>query len=580
MSERKVVDFQLQGGLDLTSTKASLYQQPGVASKLINYENGIYGGYRRINGDIFLGYGVSSSAFNPTVPLTIDNITLYANGFTTVAGNFLGHAVYSSVLPMWAFIHDPTHVSSATLGPYHGNIYLDPYPAGDPVLSVYLNSAEDPVHLVYVPDQTTPFGLLAIIVGSGVYILMMDGTGGVLNGDWGITPSDLALPAGSPILAGGVVYKERLVVWAGSSIYWSNRYDPYSYTGASAGVVDVGDDVVACASFREKLYIFCRDSIFVLDNIDGAPRVDPVTRNVGCFHANTIQEIGGDLVFLATDGVRSLGATSRIGDIETAILSKKITPLTDEIIRIANDGGYINSIVLKRRNQYRIYATDPLVDDEDQLGIIGTFSHGESGATFNWSEVRGFNVRAIAEADPDDITSPSWTDPYLSYETSVVFHSDTHGFFFRHDSGDQMYRRNVLIPTFPDIEATNVVAKYQSHEINFGSSEVRKTMHAASIGVRPEDDPVNLTLSIQYDNGSPHVHNPPDFTVDTVYKPMIIGEFLVGESVLGASDIPFPRTLIEGGGYSCRFKIESDDANGPYSIDSITVEYIEERKYR
>ena len=44
-------------------------------------------------------------------------------------------------------------------------------------------------------------------------------------------------------------------------------------------------------------------------------RIDPITENVGCLSGYSIQEIGGDLIFLAPDGLRTVAGTARIGDV-------------------------------------------------------------------------------------------------------------------------------------------------------------------------------------------------------------------------------------------------------------------------
>ena len=52
---------------------------------------------------------------------------------------------------------------------------------------------------------------------------------------------------------------------------------------------------------------------YLLPSAEGALVTVSHTENIGCVDGNTIQEIGGDLVFLAPDGLRTVAGTARIG---------------------------------------------------------------------------------------------------------------------------------------------------------------------------------------------------------------------------------------------------------------------------
>jgi len=75
---------------------------------------------------------------------------------------------------------------------------------------------------------------------------------------------------------------------------------------------------------RIDLIVFCENSLHKLININDVAniRVDPIAENVGCLSGYSIQEIGGDLVFLAPDGIRTVAGTARIGDVELGTVSK------------------------------------------------------------------------------------------------------------------------------------------------------------------------------------------------------------------------------------------------------------------
>ena len=59
--------------------------------------------------------------------------------------------------------------------------------------------------------------------------------------------------------------------------------------------------------------------------------VVPVAKNIGCLSGYSIQEIGGDLIFLAPDGLRTVAGTARIGDVELGTVSKAIQPIITQL---------------------------------------------------------------------------------------------------------------------------------------------------------------------------------------------------------------------------------------------------------
>ena len=78
--------------------------------------------------------------------------------------------------------------------------------------------------------------------------------------------------------------------------------------------------------------------------------VVPVTRKIGCVDGKSIQEIGGDLIYLAPDGLRTIAGTERIGDVELGTVSKQIQ---DRIADIGTDN--ITSTIIRSKSQYRLF---------------------------------------------------------------------------------------------------------------------------------------------------------------------------------------------------------------------------------
>ena len=122
--------------------------------------------------------------------------------------------------------------------------------------------------------------------------------------------------------------------------------------------------------------MFAKNSIHKLININDPVniRIDPITENVGCLSGYSIQEIGGDLLFLSPDGIRTIAGTARIiGDVELSSVSRQIQSLIGDIADSINTFT-IDSCVLRSKSQYRLFYTDKTLGSTVSKGIIGTFT--------------------------------------------------------------------------------------------------------------------------------------------------------------------------------------------------------------
>ncbi len=103
-------------------------------------------------------------------------------------------------------------------------------------------------------------------------------------------------------------------------------------TASGAGSFKVDSTVVGMKVFRNELIIFCDDRIYQLKGTTSSNfAVQDVTRNIGCRDGGSIQEIGGDVIFLAPDGLRTIAGTARIGDVELGSISRQIQSRIDEV---------------------------------------------------------------------------------------------------------------------------------------------------------------------------------------------------------------------------------------------------------
>ena len=149
------------------------------------------------------------------------------------------------------------------------------------------------------------------------------------------------------------------------------------------------------------MIIFCNNSIFKLININNSTTVAvvPITENVGCMNRNTIQEIGGDLVFLSPDGLRTVAGTARIGDTELGVISNPIQSVLKEI---ANDidNFQLCSAIIRNRSQYRLFYNVDATSNTTAKGFIGTLTR----QGFQYSQTEGIKATAItSDFDKDGV---------------------------------------------------------------------------------------------------------------------------------------------------------------------------------
>ena len=355
------------------------------------------------------------------------------------------------------------------------------------------------------------------------------------------------------------IYAERLIV-AGqsdsdSTVAYSERLEPYNFTGSSAGTIDTGDVIVGIKVFRNTLVIFCKNSIFELTSLDSTPILKSVTKNIGCVDGNTIQEIGGDLVFLAPDGLRTVAGTARIGDVEIGSISRKILPLINDLL--TNIANYtISSMVIRERSQYRLFYHQTGQAASGQKGIIGTFKFDANGVpAFEWSQTKGMEVKRCSSA-------------LNTSNTEVQFGANESGYIYTLDSGN-------------NFDGSNINARFQTPDMDYGDNGLRKSLYAVKANLEPEGTNCNLKLRIRYDFESTDVPQPGEFSIGCLSSAAVFATSLsatnagkFGTSTFGATTLPSKRVLVTGSGFSNSFRFYTNDTDASYSVNGMFVSFI------
>ena len=321
-------------------------------------------------------------------------------------------------------------------------------------------------------------------------------------------------------------------------------------TGTATGTIDTGDVIVGIKVFRNSLVIFCKNSIFELTNLDSTPILKSVTKNIGCVDGNTIQEIGGDLIFLAPDGLRTISGTARIGDVELSSISRKILPVINNLLdNIASFT--ISSMVIRERSQYRLFYFQSGQAASSQKGIIGTFKFDANGVpAFEWSETLGMEIkRCTSDLDVNN--------------KEVQFGSNETGYVYQLDTGN-------------NFDGSNISAQFQTPDMDYGDNGLRKSLYAVKANIEPEGTNNNLKLLIRYDFESTEVPQPGSFNVGNLSSAAVFGAStsIFGQSIFGAVVLPSKRMIVTGSGFSNNFKFFTDDTDASYSVKGLFVSFI------
>jgi len=428
----------VQGGLDLISSSHALFRTPGAATKLQNFESSTTGGYRRISGYQKLG---TTSAVIPSGVSTdiIHGISGYADGVVVAQGDDL---YFSTTGTSYVTINKDTFTAATgTVSISAGSptvtgtntVFTSEFIVGDDIkidgnfykvlsitsntvltLDINANTGNTQNGLTFYKGGIIASALASATTiprtnqsnlqftnfeshGQNGTLYFVDGNNRI--GEFFIDENNKyhfeEIHRSSPTACSLIErYAERIVVSGQAAnpslVYYSTRLKPYDFEGASAGFVDVGDIVTGIKVFRNSLIIFCKNSIYELTNLDSTPIIKSVTKNIGCISGNSIQEIGGDLIFLAPDGLRTIAGTARIDDVELSSISRKILPLVNDIIN--NFANYtLSSMVIRERSQYRLFYYQSGQAASGQKGIIGTFKYNSEGIpSFEWSETKDY----------------------------------------------------------------------------------------------------------------------------------------------------------------------------------------------
>ena len=519
--------FSCKGGLNVNLNQLEMLSQPGFATRLRNFEVDPDGGYRRVDG--FSEFGDT----RPNSDETNLGMAVYADGVVVCSGTGI---FFSQDGTSWLQINRASvSASGDNYSTFTGRSVAARTSQGRCSFALY--------------EGTSDYGELVICDGvNEPFLFQMTGTGGLTSRTFFAKEITVSGTTGPAV---GVIHDKHLVVAGASTakntIFYSGTNDIDDFTSTGSGSIVIEDAVVGLASFRSDLIIFCKNSIHKLVNINNSSTVAvvPITTNVGCVSGGSIQEIGGDLLFLSPDGIRTVAGTARIGDVELGSVSRQIQSLISDIA--ADSGFIITSAVLRSKSQYRLFYSKNTESPTIARGIIGTLTSNG----FAWSETLGIQALGfVSDLDKDGIEQ--------------VYHGDKDGYIYNHLSGNAFRSSGA---------ARDIDAVYQTPDFDFGDVGTRKTLKYARVSFSPEGA-VEPSFRVRYDYEDPDIPQPEPFAVTTIALPAIFGTSAFNAVTFGATSDPMERITLEGSGNTCSFRITSEDQKSAYAVNGLYIDYM------
>ena len=347
------------------------------------------------------------------------------------------------------------------------------------------------------------------------------------------------------------VFKTTTFYAKGTKLYFTapSSYDDFS-PATGGGVINVGHQITGLAVFRDQLIVFSRNSI---KRITGTTVADftssPITDRIGCIDSDTIQEVGGDIMYVAPDGIRLLSATDRIGDFGLDIASDVIAKDAYGFLQSTTN---FSSIVLREKAQYRIFGYVASEQRSAAKGLIATKTISQGGAGMQWSTTKG--IKAYC-------TDSKYT---AGYDETTVFANED-GYVYELDTGGSF-------------DGDIIEAIYESPYMPISDPQVRKTFYKMTLYAEPMGDML-LDINLKYDFGTATnagVIQPATFNVsstgDSVY---IFGSSsaVFGTATFGGElDKVYNKNVI-GSGKTIAVRIEDNTINPSFTLDTMLLEF-------
>ena len=351
-------------------------------------------------------------------------------------------------------------------------------------------------------------------------------------------------------------FDSSIVYSKNNKIYVSGQFTVANVSGGGVTnlVSNVGNTVTGLAVFREKLIIFTEDKIQSLVRLGSSPffQIEPVTDKQGCISSDSLQEFGGDVMYLAPDGLRLLSATDRIGDFALDVTSDRIFKDADDFLRSTTE---YCSVIIREKAQYRIFAFVGSQSQDVSEGLIATKFIPQGGQGVEWATTKG--IKAFV------------ADSIYSGTAEAVMFANEDGFIY------EMEQTNAF-------DGSNIETVLETPFMPITDPETRKTAYKLTLYTDPTGQ-MDLKFRLLFDfdsGGDSRIIQPEEISIGSTTGGG--GVFLYGNptAVYGGSTVVYGSKLkriynenLVVSLHTVSMRITSYNTNPPFTLDSAVLQY-------
>ncbi len=350
-------------------------------------------------------------------------------------------------------------------------------------------------------------------------------------------------------------FKRHMFFTTGQKVVISAPNDETNFNGVDgAAEINCGHEVYALRPFRDAMYIFGPTKIF---KITGSSTTDwaleTISQNLGCIAPDSIQEIGGDIIFLSQDGIRTIAGTTNIGDVD---LSNKSITIEDRVNEVIQTSSYsdISSVVIPDKSQYRLFWSNSAEAAADAKGLLGSQSLSgvqinEISVDWEWFDLKGFQVACA--------------DWEYTNTSRIVVHGSYDGYVHQQEIG-------------VSFAGTAITSILQFAWWMMDDPEIRKVLQKLSIYIRREGNPT-ITLGTKLDFEATNIPQPSNITLTSSLDTVSV----YGVGVYGTADYESgtlrdetAEAPVVGSCFFVSFTLTTSGlTDSPYTVDGLSLEF-------
>lgn len=469
---------------------------PGSATTLKNFEPSITGGYSRISGySKFSTTEVGAETGNVTGVISVDEVTVLARR---------GKKYYTSSGTSWTEKLEVTNTGGT-------RISFAVYKFDTSEKIVIVDGVEDPVFYTV--------------------------TGGTMS-------IDTNAPA--EVTGARIVREFKNQLWFAknniltcTSPWTDNDYD----TGNGSFQIAVSHNITGLIPFRDQLIVFTTDSIHRISGDTSENFVmSPITARTGCLCPYSVEEVGGDVMYLGPDGIRWLSATERNNDFGLERASHKIQ---DKALSIINSNCGYTALVVRSKNQYRLFTYISSTPRELSEGLLGVKFSDQGATDISWARVVGMKVYS------------GHSRQYRDREV-IVFSSED-GYVYQMENGSSF-------------DGAPINAVFETPYMPINDPRIRKTFYKHTLYLKTRGL-FSFDVNLRLDYNPSGSIQPPTFsfgsnTGTAIWGTSIWGQFKYSRAV---SDTFINQVV--GSGFTVALRYEDTSTNPPFTLDYVILEF-------